>query len=119
MAMSETDSDVVNHSTVLAAIKYAIIRLRKLVPNAFIFMITPLQRSGKYDYTYIQAVKDGARMMSVPCMDSYAESGMNAYDPNTLTKYFSDGLHTTNAGNKKYSGYVAKKLCQIYAVDQV
>lgn len=111
--ISKTYEAVGGRATVYDAIKYAITRTRKLCPNAFIAIMTPIQRKGRYDVDYINAITDAAHMMSVPVYDCYSESGLIAFDE-WLEKYYTDGLHITVEGGQLYGKYVANKIVESY-----
>lgn len=112
-AMAKNYADVSARTTVFDAIKYGITRLKKLYSNAFIVINTPIQRAGKYDTIYVDAIKDAAKMMSTPIIDVYAKSGVVPYDE-WLTTYYSDGLHITAAGGVQVGKYVANELLNLY-----
>lgn len=111
--MAKTYTQTQTRTSVYDAVKYGVTRIKKLYPNAFIVLTTPVQRSGKTDTIYVDAIKNAGKMMSVPVIDVYANSGLIPYD-DWLTLYYSDGLHETSLGGEKHGKYVANELLNIY-----
>ena len=82
------------------------------------FIVLPLQRSngrtannaGKYLKDYVDAIKEIAQFYSIPVIDMFANSQMDANNASYSTKFFSDGLHPNKYGYNYYYEVVHKYL---------
>ena len=78
-------------------------------------MITPLHREndtvpnalhGKTLKDYVDVIREGAEMYSLPVLDLFASFGVCPDIPPQKAAYCTDGLHSNDAGNRK----IAEKL---------
>ena len=80
-----------------------------------IVVITPLHREndtvpnalhGKTLKNYVDVIREGAEMYSLPVLDLFASFGVCPDIPAQKAAYCPDGLHPNDAGNRK----IAEKL---------
>lgn len=92
-------------------------------PTIRIVLFTPLQRdNGNYNSwntvngaghsldDYTNAIKEIAKMYSLPVCDVNANSGFNKFN---LSTYTLDGLHPNDLGYERMGGYVSNFICNI------
>ena len=84
-------------------------------PTKPIVVITPLHREndtvpnalhGKTLKDYVDVIREGAEMYSLPVLDLFASFGVCPNIPAQKAAYCPDGLHPNDAGNRK----IAEKL---------
>lgn len=131
------DSDTFreHRKTIAGAMRYCVLKLQSLYPNAQIFILTPIQ--GSYnpnkDYLTAQNVKqryitEVAKHLSVPVIHVGEECGINRdfeyggtywnkeWDPNDTKngRDLVDGLHPNTNGSWKMAKYIFNKLKNDY-----
>lgn len=109
---------VFDTTTFKNAVCATVYKIMKRCPNAIVMLMTPVSTRGMNQvqtvnglgYTlldYSKAIKECAEYMSVPCIDVYAESGINQFNSASNT---SDGLHLNDEGARKTARAVIAKM---------
>ena len=108
---------VFDTSTFKNAVCATVYKIMKRCPNAIVMLQTPVntravdqvQTVNSFGYTlldYVHAIKECAEYMSVPCIDVYGESGLNAFN-----MYLNgNNLHPDDAGARKMARATIAKL---------
>ena len=101
--------------TFCGAVHYLFRGLIEKYPTKPIVVITPLHREndtvpnalhGKTLKDYVDVIREGAEMYSLPVLDLFASFGVCPDIPAQKAAYCPDGLHPNDAGNRK----IAEKL---------
>lgn len=105
-----------DRKTWAGAIRYAIDQLRRLYPNAQIFLSTPIQKTGNKYQDIINKntiIKKIGKRLSVPVIDSI-ECGVYDMSCPSLGKEgdYNDGLHLSPQGANKLGKYIANSIKQ-------
>jgi len=116
------------NTTFYGAIHLLIQGLLTKYPQKPIVFVTPLHRADEFDpvtfvrrtnnstgktlLDYVNAIKEVTAFYSIPVIDAYSESGLDAIVNNAA--FFADGLHPTTFGSKKLASYFYLKLEKIY-----
>lgn len=116
------DLETLSHEKYAAIFRYTIETLRRLYPNAQIYICTPIQRSaGGYTWGYNHAKMQGdylkllAKRMSVEVIDTFECGIYGHYETSGANgQNLIDGLHPNANGAKKMGLYNAKKLIAKY-----
>lgn len=113
-----TDLKTLNRKSWTGALRYTIDNLRRLYPNAKIYLCTPVQRTGdKYDAIIAKnkIIKDIARRLSCEVIDSMM---CGVYDMTCPTGGqegdYNDGLHLSPQGASKMGYFIANKIKNNY-----
>ena len=67
----------------------------------------PSMGNGRLLKDYVAAAKEVAEFYSVPVLDLFAMSGIQPRIPVIMEKYCPDGLHPSDAGNKRIAERLA------------
>ncbi len=78
-------------------------------PEAVVIAVTPLHREKEKDYgleglellDYVNAVREVASLYSIPVVDLWNNSGIQAQNLEIMKEYLVDGLHPTSKGAKR------------------
>ncbi len=78
-------------------------------PEAVVVAVTPLHREKEKDYgleglellDYVNAVREVASLYSIPVIDLWNNSGIQAQNLEIMSLYLIDGLHPTERGAKR------------------
>ena len=114
--------ETLNHEKYAAIFRYTIETLRRLYPNAKIYICTPIQRaSGGYTWGYNHAKMQGdylkllAKRMSVEVIDTFECGIYGHYEISDANgQNLIDGLHPNANGARKMGLYNAKKIIATY-----
>lgn len=95
--------------TFYGALKLLYGKLIKAHPNATIVAVTPLHREKEKNYgiegfellDYVNAVREVASWYSIPVIDLWNTSGIQAQDKEIMAVYLKDGLHPNPTGAKR------------------
>lgn len=90
-------------------------------PDAAVFAMTPLHRSGedvpnmhgKVLKDYVDMIRKAAEYYSLPVLDLFAESGIQPAVPVMKEKYMPDGLHPNDAGHAILTDKIAKFIMNL------
>ncbi len=87
-------------------------------PEAVIVAVTPLHREKEKNYgleglellDYINAVREVASLYSIPVIDLWNNSGIQAQNLEIMNLYLRDGLHPTQKGAKRIAERISAFL---------
>ncbi len=102
--MSSTDEH-----TFYGALKILYNKVIAAHPNATVVAVTPLHRRSEKDYgleglellDYVNAVREVASWYSIPVIDLWNNSGIQAQNLEVMDLFLRDGLHPTRLGAKR------------------
>lgn len=131
----ESDTYKEHRRTIAGAMRYCILKLQSLYPNAKIYILTPIQGSYNPNKDYLtqleikqRYITEVARHLSVPVIHVGEECGINRdfeyggtywkeeWDPsnNKTGRDLVDGLHPNTNGSWKMAKYIYNKLKNDY-----
>lgn len=98
--------------TLWSAIKWAVIVLRKYIPNAKVVILTPIQRSNNLNglIPYVNAELEASFVFGCPCVNQFQDVGIMGEIEAMDLRYTYDGLHPNEQGAIIQCGVVASKL---------
>lgn len=113
-----TDLKTLDRKTWAGAMRYAIDTLRRLYPNAKIYVSTPIQRTGnKYNIISAknQIIKNICKRLSIEVIDSMVCGIYDMTCPNgDKSGDFNDGLHLSPQGAIKLGKFIANEVKNKY-----
>lgn len=131
----ESDTYKEHRRTIAGAMRYCILKLQSLYPNARIYILTPIQGSYNPNKDYLTQIEikqryitEVAKHLSVPVIHVGEECGINRdfeyggtywkeeWDPNNYKtgRDLIDGLHPNTNGSWKMAKYIYNKLKNDY-----
>lgn len=97
--------------TMWSAIKWAVIVLRKYLPNANIVIFAPIQRANNSNLLdYVNAEIEASVRFACSCVNMFNEIGIMQEIEAVEHRYLSDGLHPNAAGKSLMGGILSSKL---------
>ena len=91
------------------AIRWAVVKLRTIVPNAKIVLITPIQTNSlAYRLKlikYSDCIVESSKLLSTIVVDMFSKSGINSDIESNMPKYLRDGLHPNDFGQTIMGAY--------------
>ena len=107
--------------TFCGALHVLFTELLERYPDATVFVMTPLHRSGedvpnmhgKVLKDYVDMIRKAAEYYSLPVLDLFAESGIQPAVPVMKEKYMPDGLHPNDAGHAILTDKIAKFIMNL------
>ena len=95
--------------TFYGALKLLYTKLIKAHPHATVVAVTPLHRRAEKNYgleglellDYVNAVREVASWYSIPVIDLWNTSGIQAQDEEVMNVYLKDGLHPNETGARR------------------
>jgi lysophospholipase L1-like esterase len=108
---------VFDTSTFKGAVCHCVYKIMEAHPNAVVMLQTPpntrplhaedgINALGLSMLDYAKAIKECAEFMSIPCIDVYANSGINQFN----LALYGDNLHPDDLGGRKMAQVVIEKL---------
>lgn len=106
------------------AVEYVLSTLITNNPFAKIIVMTPMSQhgyntrpdsitsnnTGKLQSDYVDVIKSAAKRHSIPVLDMFENSGIDAFNATQATTYLRDGLHPNQAGEYRVASKVLKFL---------
>lgn len=110
-----TDLSVLDRKTWTGAMRYCIDTLRKLYPNAQIFVTTPIQKTVGSRYEDVSdkniIIKSICQRLSIPVVDTLSCGVYDLSCPSGGKEGdYNDGLHLSPQGAKKLGRYIANNI---------
>ena len=110
-----TDLSVLDRKTWTGAMRYCIDTLRKLYPNAQIFVTTPIQKTVGSRYEDVSdkniIIKSICQRLSIPVIDTLSCGVYDLSCPSGGKEGdYNDGLHLSPVGAKKLGRYIANSI---------